>query len=570
MTNSTRRAIVGSIIASPALSEARTLGGRTESSRNTLRNHAINIEEFGGKADWNGSTGTDNYAPMMAALALHGYRPGTGESTYLPIIKFGVGAYYFSKTIEILDNVVHFLGAGVQTNGTLFVFPADTLGIQLNSSNTIGNTTRKGSGRGAMDSIIENIALLSQGGTDKSKHGIRLRVKAHLRNVGCVNFPGNAFHIAASAGRGANEEGNCNDWKMEYCYVNGAGLHGLYVDGMDSNGATCIHFQTHGAIHGCGICEFSALSSNVYIGCQVTGFGNTGVTRKGKHYILIKTNVGDTLGGTTEPGTDHNDIWYCLGSGMVTSQYPEWVQRTTYYLNRPYYASGANTVFVNPYSEGGALSHGWGGALFISGVLECTNWTNHIHTASPNVSELYNRRAIGSRKSFYPGQPGYDNNGPAIWAALGGAPDGSSTFDKGMAVFSHGRASDQAGTDFPWNYGYSREFGPDLYYKYLNAPMTWRVTTRATTTSFGRSAPVPYTFCVFDHAICDPHNTNQERIHGIRDAPPSGGPHARGEFYWNVNPSVDGNGMILLGWSCTASGDPGTFAPVYVKTTALT
>ena len=45
-------------------------------------------------------------------------------------------------------------------------------------------------------------------------------------------------------------------------------------------------------------------------------------------------------------------------------------------------------------------------------------------------------------------------------------------------------------------------------------------------------------------------------------ASPSGA-YLEGAFVWNSAPAVV-LGKILLGWTCTASGNPATFSPVYV------
>jgi hypothetical protein len=45
---------------------------------------------------------------------------------------------------------------------------------------------------------------------------------------------------------------------------------------------------------------------------------------------------------------------------------------------------------------------------------------------------------------------------------------------------------------------------------------------------------------------------------------PTGGAWVKGDYLKNsTGPSNDGNNMMLLGWICTASGAPGTWAPVY-------
>jgi hypothetical protein len=76
----------------------------------------------------------------------------------------------------------------------------------------------------------------------------------------------------------------------------------------------------------------------------------------------------------------------------------------------------------------------------------------------------------------------------------------------------------------------------------------------------------------FDLALRDPGSSSNNRIIGMRSQSPQTGeastPHAQGEFYYNVNPSVDGNGNILAGWVCTAGGTPGTFTTCYFKSTS--
>lgn len=44
---------------------------------------------------------------------------------------------------------------------------------------------------------------------------------------------------------------------------------------------------------------------------------------------------------------------------------------------------------------------------------------------------------------------------------------------------------------------------------------------------------------------------------------PTSGDWPTGSFVRNSEPTVDGNNMLLLGWSCTAGGSPGTWAAVY-------
>jgi hypothetical protein len=49
---------------------------------------------------------------------------------------------------------------------------------------------------------------------------------------------------------------------------------------------------------------------------------------------------------------------------------------------------------------------------------------------------------------------------------------------------------------------------------------------------------------------------------------PTAGTWSRGDYCQNNTPAADSNGLIILGWICTASGSPGSWHPCYVKTTS--
>ena len=48
-------------------------------------------------------------------------------------------------------------------------------------------------------------------------------------------------------------------------------------------------------------------------------------------------------------------------------------------------------------------------------------------------------------------------------------------------------------------------------------------------------------------------------------AAPTTGTAKQGDFVWNTAPSIDASNMILLGWSCTAAGSPGTWSACYAS-----
>jgi hypothetical protein len=69
-------------------------------------------------------------------------------------------------------------------------------------------------------------------------------------------------------------------------------------------------------------------------------------------------------------------------------------------------------------------------------------------------------------------------------------------------------------------------------------------------------------FTLHEYAIGDVNGASVARIHtgSGEGVPPGSGYHAQGEFVWNLyNPSSG-----TLGWSCTASGTPGTWTVVPV------
>ncbi len=534
---------------------ARTLAVRFSDS-------PIRIEDFGGKPDWNGSTGTDNVGPLLAALASAGYTPGAGESAYPPTILFNVGAYYFASTIAPLNYICRILGSdatGIANNGgTTFIFPINTLGVQFDSGNTTGTTTRTAVNRGCQGSVIQNIALRSLGGTNSAAYGIRMRTKANIIDCAIYGFPGNAIEISATAGSGGNTEGNCNDWLVRNVFVNGSGGVGLNVSGNDANAGNCIGFQTHGlgaggvgawgnvGPNGCAILDQSGLGNN-YFGMQITGYGDTGVFNSGRNYILISNTA--SIGGTTTPGTNRF-VWYDVGAaGGASAPYPQWVLNNTYGLTQPIMAFGASnrSFFGGMYAEGSGISHLGAPSLAFGGQLGFTDQSQFLSAVlGYDVPPFFNT-GVGGYHSYYSGTTGATNNGTFTFAAVGNQnPNG---WANGINVFEHRRQIDG---DTAWYYGYE---GKDLHYRFLNQKYVWTVTTPSTTQTFGRSVGVPYMFVADDMVLEDPSDPTVSRIIGCRSAVPSTGEHAQGEVYFNSAPTSGG----FVGWVCTTGGTPGTF-----------
>jgi hypothetical protein len=528
------------------------------------------IEQFGGKADWNGTTGTDNLTPINSMFAAATYVPDTNMAKYPPVLRFGIGSYYFSGLIQVTDVTVHMLGSGssgfLNRGGTNFFFPVDSPGIQFNNSNTLGNTTRPVVNTGAQGSILENIDFNSLGGTSAAAHGIRWRTQGWTKQCGVLGFPGDAIHIEASAGSGGNTEGNCNDWAVENCWAKTIGGDALHVAGADANGGHAYGWTTHKTVGGCGVYDQSSVGANTYVNLQLTGYGDTGVWFGGRIYELISAAAG--AGAATTPGT--NDmIWYDRGAQAAPNgPYPTWSNLNTYKLTRPFYSNGAPLSVTGVYVEGSGFSQAWGPVMVIGAIGAWTKYSNQVAGVGGSTSALRIAQGFGGRIDFQAGDPGAANNGTLIEALVGTTAPAGSGAEKGMNILEHLRQID---SDTSWKYGYNRDVGPDIYYSTIEGGRyLLLVTTPSTNLTFGRSAIIANRLALNEPVLMDNNFTG--RVIGIRNQSPqtgeAGTPHAQGEFYYNIAPTVDGNSLILLGWSCTASGTPGTFTPCYVKTTS--
>lgn len=521
------------------------------------RRSAVRIEQFGGKADWDGDTGTDNYPALMEILDLAEYS-ATGSDVYAvaPDVLFGVGGYYFSQTVE-LKRITRLLGIGSGSNnrgnGSNLFFAEDTTGVIVQQRNTEGATggavTATTSGEG---SVFDGLSLWL-GGTDKTKHGIQMRARAIIRNCSIYNTPGDGIHIRASSG--SDEiEGNANSWYVENCLVSGFGRHGLYTNGQDANAGTCIRLETDGLAgdYGCGIYEGSGLGNN-YFGLNLAGFGNQGVHHNGIRYLLIDPTIG--IGAATEPGTDNN-VWYEYQVGGEASNFFAWSALATYDLIKlPIFKFGNSnkSVFSGIYVEGACPSHITAPGMVIGGQCNLTRRSAHMRL-STGLSPIYVNTGIGARRDYIEGTPGHTANGTFVLASVGSSPGG--TNEDGMNLLEHRRQIDG---DFSWEWQYS---GGETVYGFLNAKPVWRIGTPTTTEKMGRPlTPVAHTLTLHDFALRDPGNSNNWRIHGIRSAiPTAAGEYARGELRWNSAPAANGK----VGWACTTGG---ALAPAWVSGT---
>nr|WP_294849853.1 hypothetical protein [uncultured Sphingomonas sp.] len=508
----------------------------------------LTIEMFGGRGDYvdAGNVGTDNYAAIMAAAQF----AVTAASKYTLPVHFGLGKYYASQT-PVPAAVFHFKGASVGlinggapgTAATWLVTPTNTTCIQLG-----------GGAVNAAGSIIEGFHFhqVTQG-NDLSAHGVDAIQTPILINCSASNIAGNAFNIAAWTD-GGGRTGNCNNWRMTNCMAHSCGGHGLRVAGSDANGGVNIGFITHAGVTRCGIYD-SAYFVNTHIGVQITGYGGGGVQYGGRAWQALASGNADIAPGT------HTSYW--VDRGPLTApnaKFPAWAAGTDYPLQAPIIAGVA--TFVGPYIEGGGPTYGY--AHSSGGMVYGANmgWTPN----TPIVSNGTNASVTAPRGMGQQRGTGGDVNHPAYAAIgegestiIGARPSSGGDWDKRSLIFAH-----QVGGQ-SWTWGYENINGGverDIMSRYDGKPL-WMISGAGTVLNYGRSAPEQGIFTLFDFAIQDATNGNNRKIMGVRGAAPDSGSHAQGEFFWNANPYSGGAGNIL-GWSCTGSGEPGTWTPLHL------
>lgn len=514
------------------------------------------FEQFGGVADGNRTTlvGTDNYDAFQRALSMYSLaanQAGNASAQIVPRLKFGIGIYYFGQTLDI-RHVVNIVGRSsgefTRFGGTKFTFPINTTGMRFQYTNTSGATGPAGAVlTGAGGFFVEGITL-HQTGTDKTAHGFHLRVTGTLRNCYSTACPGNAFHVAAHVGH-ATIEGNANNFVIDHCGAHDFKGNALWIEGKDANAGRTIAFTTQGTADltvGCGIYDDSFLGCT-HIGAQITGYGNCGVHKDGMLYALISNTP--NIGGATTPGTNDR-VWYPRALGVADpTRYPEWVALNPYIIQLPWWCSGGS-LFIGTYVEDAMPGHGG----LVLGGADATNFTVRLGP-STKVSEapLMTKLGVGAHRSYVPGTPGYIANGSDVWAGIGTFVGSDHTR---MNLLEHKRLID-GDASWEWTYG-----AGETIYGFLNAKPIWRISTPTTTAKFGRPlTPIPHVFTLTDFALRDPGNSNNWRIIGLRDAPPTAsGEYARGERYFHANPSAGG----VEGWVCTTGG---ALAPAWVSGT---
>ena len=461
---------------------------------------------------------TDDY-PLMAKLLA---KPNVGVlSVYFPN-----GNYFMGSTIE-LKRIVRLWGdSGYSTESApRLTFAANTWGIVVNRGNTLnGGTEGVGTG-GADGSEINGLYIRSNGGTDRTKHGIWMRARAVVLNTYVRSFPGSGIAVTASAGFGGSVEGNANSFFVANCSCVGNFTHGFYADGADANAGTVINLDAS-ANGRSGIYDSSFLG-NTYIGCHTAEnglasiggnpVGHSAMVSFGGNVYVAHWNATETQLATTEPGTNANVWIFDRAGGPFGSTVPLWVSGQpvgTYFVAFSYFSDSlsASNIILGCYSESGPPGNVFlGPTVTIGGSMS-------IYYAGNRIGAGSNGTLAASTMQF---------GGTNITTQVS---DGSNFFTL-SGVNPLGEI---------WRF--KRLSNTNL--RFDNGDLGSRVVYEIT----GPDAAIPYKFSVGDFLL------GGKRM-AMGTAAPTTGTWAQGDYVRNSSPAVG----QPKGWICTVAGTPGTW-----------
>jgi hypothetical protein len=502
------------------------------------------FEMFGAYGNWvSGAGGTDDYANWLIAKDYLNTRKLAFINSYnksVPRLNFGRAAYYFTASLDLTDGIYQLIGYGPNSHdlgsSTQFIFASGISGVLVQSWDTTGVTgTTTNTAKGATGSIIQDIGLLSQGGTvGAEQHGVVVRGTAILNRIYVENFGGNGFKISAAAGG----NGNANVWRMYDCTAKFCGRAGLYIDGPDVNAGVNIGFDaTRNGTY--GIYDSSFLG-NQHIGFHLEGNNLVGVAgpdwavskpggtvyRTSNLYVVVKGQEAGASTNAPSGSATSNTWWDWVAAGSADATYTAWVSGTTYLHGGAVLCdeTAARSLF-NGYAEtnqhGGRIN---GRSLAVGGFQGIAGPTVGGFDGYVMTNALSAQQWLTS---------GYLS---AYW---GGIDNVSGEI---MKISHTTLLADSFRLKFT---------GADLTFDYVDATNTsFGITGPLTLQQFGTGAAVPYIFTV-------PKVVIGTRIHTNGTAAPTTGAHARGEIVWNEAPSVGG----IASWMTSAAGTPGTWQP---------
>jgi hypothetical protein len=523
----------------------------------------VRIEQFGGRGNWDGATGTDNYQPLLDAIAFYARNPWSEGFPSFRIV-FSGGAYKFSTTVEI-HQPVWLLGLGQGNdqmgNGepTALVFPANTTCFIFQSRFTYGATGENDFGLigSSSGSCIEGFEIRQLGTpSDTTAHGILMRSSVAIKKCTFFNIAGDAIKIRAGTSFGG---GNANRWLVQDTQIHDCLGHGLYIVGTDVNAGNAYNFYTR-ECGKCGICDTSGLGNN-YHGLEIDGYGNSGVHYGGYYWQQISTAVG--IGNT--PGTNQW-AWYNRGArpdASLDSIFPAYnalYDYTVADLALPIFVEGTSnrsTISGLYVEEGAVWSHCGGSPSVVTGPGQ-SRWTNKscvLGGGGTSSVPLNVPTGFSAEKTFAVGDPGYTTYGTFVNSAIGGtASSGGGDDNAGIDLQVFESATD--------GFCYAKFSSHDITWQWFNQAVIYGWTGEKTTKTFGRLGPTPYKFFATDIGLVDATDSSRQRLMGVRAAVPTeAGAFSVGERYYHANPTAGG----FEGWVCTTAGAIG--GPAWVTAT---
>lgn len=528
----------------------------------------VTPEIFGAIGDGDPHPLSERYASLAAAQAVYPFATAlTQQIDYCAIVAAitsqtftSHGSYYHSgPEVRLKDGAVYYMGADTLqlkrsvrirgagsglpwTSMAALKFAAGATGIVVHRYNTIGATTESPVTTGADGSVLEGFRLLGTVGAADSLggHGIWLRARAICRDLYVSNFRGNGYHIVATAGGSASEEGNANCFQIHGGRVQGC-ENGIFADGADANAGVAVSVDVSGNRRW-GIWDSSFLGNTyVAIHCDDNGDGiatdgqSAFASYGGNSYQAVPTASAANLVGT-QPGTN-SAIWYPIAS--VGTRAIAWTGSQpagTYRHGGPFYTDNANgrCSFFGPYIESGH------GVSYLSPVTAMIGgiWEQPMSGGAIRVSN-----GLYSTNTGYVSS-GVSSGGKTIEAGLGGdATSGD------IIRFSH--SDDNAA--WPWRL---RRAGADWVMDNAasGSRIAFMLTGELTGNYFGTSVTQPYLFNAPTIVLGSGANGRRQTT---GTAAPTTGAWAKGDIVWNIDAAAGGK----VGWVCVTAGSPGTWKP---------
>jgi hypothetical protein len=510
---------------------------------------------------WFGAVGdgvTDDSAAFTRALSFlrDTVQPGYGSDVnaggnatlYIP-----VGVYILASTTLDIYGTIRLRGeavGGAAGGASVLKWTGNVTGIRVQRRDTIGAAggTTPTAYAGGDGTVIEGLYL--QGAftsTESEAHGVHLRAQAEVRDCNINNFAGDGIFSDITAG--GSPQGNANVAHIQRVRVTRC-RNGLMVDGADTNIWTVLSCDFSGNRQW-GVWDSSFLG-NSYFGCHSSSNGieanfQTGVSSSGNRYRCYPGQEAWCSTHAPSGTSASNQGWKYIGPFGLGVGYLAWVTGTTYRAGGSYYTdnSNARNVFSGCYAESDHNP-----TIFIAPTLV----TGGMGVAETYYGSIYaTNQGVTSSGAF-----AKVNSTGSISVTLGELDE---TVANSIVAATHTTYSPQSHR-LGWGHGVGGIFNPeDLIFTYANGNYDiFRVTGPTTGEQFGTGANQPHVFHAIKFAL-GPFTTARQLTYAA--AAPAADAHARGEFAFNLTPSV---ASPLLGWSCTTGGTPGTQTPFYCLT----